>query len=404
MMISAVPSTGLVEVSDLDEISTNQLSKANLRSYRLKTEQWNVDARGSALRYSTHGALRYFGKFPPQIGSYLLSQYSDHNAYVVDPFCGSGTLAVDAILQERTIFCSDVSPLSILITKAKTSHIDYSLALEALEKVTQKVRRLNIADDFRDIPQNVIRWFLPSTLSSIIKIKIAIGLCCNDEKIKTLFLCSLAAIIRTVSLGTNQQGRLFKDIESAVPDALEHFLKKTKLNIRQASSLPPLANVFVSQATAGEIKFATKPDLAVLHPPYFNSYKYSTVYVLELGILGIDRSSIKNLEVRESFKMGAKARIDHYLEDMVRVLKNVTSQMKPNGKISLIIGDTILLGEYQPVLSKLLEAIAPQGFEVEKLAIRRPKHSEATWVASQRRSRDSLGNTISDYVAILSRK
>ena len=58
-------------------------------------------------------------------------------------------------------------------------------------------------------------------------------------------------------------------------------------------------------------------SLVILHPPYFNSYKYSSINSLESGWLGIDRSSFRSGEIKEFFKVGKPEKYADYVEDIL---------------------------------------------------------------------------------------
>ena len=46
--------------------------------------------------------------------------------------------------------------------------------------------------------------------------------------------------------------------------------------------------------------------LTICHPPYYNLYKYSSIFKFETLWLGLEYNGIKKQEVREGFKMGSR--------------------------------------------------------------------------------------------------
>ena len=60
----------------------------------------------------------------------------------------------------------------------------------------------------------------------------------------------------------------------------------------------------------------------ILHPPYFNSYKYSSVNSLEMGWLGFDRLEYNKKEIREFFKVGKPENVDKYVDLEAEFQKN----------------------------------------------------------------------------------
>jgi hypothetical protein len=153
-------------------------------------------------------------------------------------------------------------------------------------------------------------------------------------------------------------------------------------------------------ANAATIELNDEVDAAIIHPPYFNAYKYSSVLSLEMAWLDLDRSSVAGHEVREGFKQGKNAKLPQYLDDILAILRQTTGHVKRDGSIALMIGDTVLCGEYIQVVSRLLERTPDLGLVLESLAVRPPKFTEASWVTSQRRSTALLGVGMADYVLV----
>ncbi len=96
------------------------------------------------------------------------------------------------------------------------------------------------------------------------------------------------------------------------------------------------------------------PRLVIVHPPYFNSYKFSSVNSLELAWLGIDPAEVRQGEIREFFKVGRPEKVESYLEDMSRVLARLARGMTTGAVLALMIGDTVLRGEHIRVVRSLL--------------------------------------------------
>ena len=147
-----------------------------------------------------------------------------------------------------------------------------------------------------------------------------------------------------------------------------------------------------------------KAKLVILHPPYFNSYKYSSVNSLEMGWLGYDRNQYNKKEVKEFFKVGKPENYERYVEDMSLALSNALNMLVPDGLLGLMIGDTIMKGEYIQVIKSLMEKLDLNQYEISKVAMRVPKYTEATWVASQRRNANNIGITLSDYIILIRKK
>lgn len=57
--------------------------------------------KNADTQYLTHGLHPYPARMIPQIASRLISDYSEKKDWVLDPFCGSGTVLVEPMLKNR---------------------------------------------------------------------------------------------------------------------------------------------------------------------------------------------------------------------------------------------------------------------------------------------------------------
>ncbi|MBU2504012.1 MAG: site-specific DNA-methyltransferase [Nanoarchaeota archaeon] len=81
---------------------------AKILEHRIKLTKSKVDkswsfsdCTQSQTRYITHGYYTYPAKFIPQLAARLIKEHSNENEIVIDPFMGSGTTVVEAIVNNR---------------------------------------------------------------------------------------------------------------------------------------------------------------------------------------------------------------------------------------------------------------------------------------------------------------
>ncbi len=401
------PDLLVYQATDNEKVRFGELiRKSKLLSYKIPLEIWTSNESNKTLSYSTHGIFRYFGKFPPPIARYLIKRYTKPGDLVYDPMCGSGTTAVESVLLNRKVICTDINPLAISISKAKVTRIDKHSYETYLRGIVDCVNSNNSGEKPSLIGlKDPSHWFLSETAISLECIRKAIGNLNVDKNIKNVFEVIFLSIVRRVSRATTQQGRLFLDVQTAEPDALPFFIKKAE-NLKEVfEDAPQSKNVSIEIDSILNPKNNNNSDvnLAICHPPYFNNYKYSGVNSLELSWMNVDHALIRKSEVREAFKVGKKEKINDYLRDMEIVLRNIYSRLKKNGYLGLMIGDTFMKGEYLPVTQMLLEKVEDI-YAVERIALRIPKFTEASWAASQRRKGHKIGINMCDFVICLKKK
>lgn len=367
---------------------------------------WVVQGTNTQNAYSTHGIFRFFGKFPPPIGRKLIEEYSNIGDLVIDPMCGSGTTGVECVLHNRIGLQYDVNPVSISVSKAKTTHLSADLATKELERIVSEAKPASF-DQYPVKPEglrNPDHWFLPETSDSLRGIHRAIQSIDSFNLRRLFFVCFLGTI-RRVSRATTQQGRLFLDAATALEDAVPTFERTSRRTIQAIDSFPAGKTVPTSIHDAREpLPTSAKAKLCILHPPYFNSYKYSRVNSLELAWSGTLPSIVRKSEVREFFKIGKPENVSKYVEDMARVLDNLAENIAPDGVLAVMVGDTKIKGIHIPVVHDLISHVIDRRmFDIERVILRVPRHTEASWVASQRRKAGDLGISLCDYILVFRR-
>lgn len=371
-----------------------------------KVESWTAIGTNKELAYSSHGMMRFFGKFPPPIARYLITNFVEKKEIVLDPMGGSGTTAVESLLLDKYCHTYDLNPLMVLLQKAKITKV----SVKEINKYKSWIIKNYKPKDYKHLAyieptlKNVDHWFLKETLDSIFGIRDLIEKI-KSEKIRNFFLVSLLSIVRRVSKATTQQGRLFLDVETAQKNALPFFLKKVESNKDSISKLRINKKIVVKRENAFDLsKNKNKFKLIILHPPYFNSYKYSSVNSLESFVLGSNIADFRKQEVREFFKIGKAENHNKYVEDMVNIINFSYKILKKNGHLAVMFGDAFIKGEYIQIIKKTLEKVNITKKNLHKIAIRVPKFTESSWVSSQRRKGNSVGINLFDYVVMIKKK
>jgi hypothetical protein len=67
-----------------------------------------------------HSLVQFPSKFIPEIPRWVLADFSQEGDVVLDPFGGSGTTAVEAVITNRDAITVDVSPYASLLSEAKS--------------------------------------------------------------------------------------------------------------------------------------------------------------------------------------------------------------------------------------------------------------------------------------------
>lgn len=128
-------------------------------------EDWSFSRARTS--YLTHGLHEYPARMIPQIARRLIFRYSSEKGRILDPFCGSGTTLVEARLARRYSVGSDINPFAVLLSKVKTTPIDFRNVnfdlfrfIGNLEREYREAKRAGkLPDPPMHIFRNLLHWF-----------------------------------------------------------------------------------------------------------------------------------------------------------------------------------------------------------------------------------------------------
>ncbi len=132
--------------------------------------------KGSTLHDEStlHQISPYIGKMKSSMARALITTFSNENDTIYDPYCGSGSVALEAWSTGRNVIANDLSPYAATITRAKLfPYFEIDKVLFEIDKVELKVKSLIKEVDLRSIPIWVRSFFHPETLrEAIVWVKI----------------------------------------------------------------------------------------------------------------------------------------------------------------------------------------------------------------------------------------
>ena len=94
--------------------------------------------------YLTHNYHPFPAKFIPHLPQILIKQFSSLGDKVLDPFSGSGTTMVEAMLLGRHSIGTDINPISVLASNVKTSPLS-GAEIELIENCLAELEQADTA-------------------------------------------------------------------------------------------------------------------------------------------------------------------------------------------------------------------------------------------------------------------
>ncbi|TFG34971.1 hypothetical protein EU527_00545 [Candidatus Thorarchaeota archaeon] len=368
--------------------------------------------------YLTHGIHKFPAKFFPELPRYLIRRYSELGDTVLDPMCGSGTVVLEALLNNRKGIGIDIDLMARLITKVKTTPLDEEIlqtSKEALlQKITEYTKSKKIDLEIPDFPYRD-NWFRPYVLEELAVVSASIDETVSLYKGRTrvnlldFYRVVMSSIIRDMSNADSHCTRtvlrknVVKKIESG--DTMAYFSQRLEsqiTNMKKFSNLYKklkVKEVSLPDGTATETGLDdTSIDLAITSPPYINAVDYPRTHQLEmywLGLLGtrplshvkrryIGTETVYKDEYRE-LKLSGYGTLDpilekiyeqdprrsyityKFFEDMKMQLKEMFRVLKPGCRYCIAIGNNLIRGvrvKSHEILSEI--AVSQIGFDLEK--------------------------------------
>ena len=120
-----------------------------------------------ATDYTLHQLAPYIGRMKTSIARSLVLGYSAKGDLVVDPFCGSGVVPLEAAAAGRQVVAGDWNPYAVLLTRAKLfAPRDLNQAKRRLDRAWKASRTKVEEQDVDSIPSWVHPFFHPETLQN----------------------------------------------------------------------------------------------------------------------------------------------------------------------------------------------------------------------------------------------
>jgi len=111
----------------------------------------------------------YVGKLKSGMVKVLISLYSQPGETVLDPFCGSGVVPLEAVLAGRRAWANDLSPYAYVLTHGKLEAPGTErAALERAKELADMVEQEAPQVDLSEVPEWVQEFFHPDTLREIL--------------------------------------------------------------------------------------------------------------------------------------------------------------------------------------------------------------------------------------------
>lgn len=342
----------------------------------------------------THLIHAYPAKLLVHIPYFFLNNayFSKENDIILDPFCGTGTVLLEANLAGRNAIGADANPLARLIASVKTTKLDDNKLSETLKTLTHRARLFRNVD----YPNVVNRdfWFSSNIQVQLAKIRRAINEL-PDDGYKAFFEVCFSNCVKKVSyadqriavpvkLNPNRfekYGEQYWRIENRLAElkSVDVFAKFRAIcsdNIIRVKKISCISSDVSSRIISENAQILTSSigdsallkdasvDMILTSPPYAGAQKYIRSSSLNLGWLGLtDAETLKNIDKKSIGR-------ENYLSTEIKEIKTginsvddlLTKLFQINKKRAYIVGN--YLQEMKIAIDESIRVLKNSGYYI----------------------------------------
>lgn len=340
-------------------------------------------------RAHVHGFHSYPARMHPVTAARLVDSLSGKGATLLDPFCGSGTVLVEAMIAGRRAVGVDLNPLAARLARVKTSPGDVRsreaiVATGAAVAAFADARRSRRAGATRRYPPEDVATFDPHVLLELDSLRAGIvQLGGDDTRVREGLELVLSSILVKVSRRVSDTSAVRAPRRIAAGFAARLFARKAAEFARRlgelavlVSSGTPEARVALDDAARLRAVGASTVDVVVTSPPYAATYDYLAHHGLRMRWLGLDSRAFAAGEMgsrRRYAKLDAPAARQTWMRELTAFLRALSRVSRKGARVALLLGDSAIGGEALRA-DQIVSMVAPEsGFALlARASQRRP--------------------------------
>lgn len=300
------------------------LSKINERSWTLG--EYHKQNWGTWL----HRISSYVGRIKPSFAHWLIKLCSKEGDIILDPFCGIGTIPLEADLLHRKAIGIDLNPYAYYISKAKFDRHPLQEHLKFLNNLKLDINKVNVDK----IPQFVKEYYHPQTLKELFALK---------EILLTEERFFLLGCLLGISHGHRPQhlsiktGYIIPYIPNPKPPVvykkvISRMIEKVERMYTDEFPLTTTGRIFNADARNMPLK-NNSVDVVISSPPYYHTLDYVATNNLRLAILGYE--SEKQCTLKDNLIQNRK----DYLTEMDKIATELLRVLKSGSLCIFVLGD-----------------------------------------------------------------
>ena len=345
-------------------------------------------------RAHVHGFHTYPARMHPLTARRLVDAFSQPGDVVLDPFCGSGTVLVEARLAGRAAVGVDANPLAVRLSRLKVEPATVARRERLVEAATRIAmfadeRRQAKAGPTHRYPPADVSMFQPHVLLELDSVRAGLDKVADVWTREALELVLSAILIKLSRRESDTSEReVEKRLAGGYPARL--FVHKTEeLAARLAEVAPTLAagqekelRALVLEGDARELDGVGTASIAltVTSPPYPGNYDYLEHHAARLRWLRLAPGSFDRDEIgarRRLDPLGQREGTARWREELAASLRALRRVSTDDGAAVLLLADSVVASAPVYAVDLLRSVASASGFAVRAVASQPRPHFHA---------------------------
>ena len=227
------------------------------------------------------------GQFTPQFVDYILESFAPRGGVVLDPFCGSGTVLLEAAPRQLPSIGCEINPAAYAMSKfVSLANESIACRIESMERVENAISQLS--STYRDLPLFEVNFEYRQKYKNLLEFAAELFVMFKNKRD---VLLALIILIRAESSG---RGDLFPVIHKA--------MKSVRIDLMELPVTDTSIQVELCDARAVHSITSANIDLILTSPPYINVFNYHQNYRALLEVLGFNLLEVAKSEIGSNRK------------------------------------------------------------------------------------------------------
>lgn len=296
----------------------------------------------------THPFHAYPARLHPDVARALIATIAPAGSTVLDPFCGSGTVLIEALVAGHRTLGRDLSPFAVELARLKTrvtTSNERKATVNAAGALAARAGSLVRSHAELPFPPGEDRWFWPHTLREVAALTREIERA--EQWVRPALRMLLSSILVKVSLQVSDSDVRVGSKNVPPGAALRLFAYKAR---ELGPCLAALAAAVPKGAAPADIaiddasKLTTVPDASVhaivTSPPYANTYDYVDHHARRYAWLRLDASSMRANEIGAARWFDAPdAGAERFARELGAMCGAFARVMAPGAHAAVVIAD-----------------------------------------------------------------